>query len=169
MNRKAGLLAHWREALASATLTALLGLLLLATPVGDRLNGLSYDLLFALRPHIPADDVVLVVMDEDSHRILGQPGSAPWDRQLHARLIERLTALGAKAVAFDVLFQGERDPASDAQLVRAAKESGRVTVASRMAPEIVRGELLGWSIVRPFAVLADAAASGVVEEAGEDG
>src|SRR5688572_6302219 len=169
MNRKAGLLAHWREVFVSAILTALFGVLLLATPAGDRLTSLSYDLLFAFRPDLPADDVVLVLMDEDSHRILKQPGSAPWDRALHGRLIERLTALGAKAVVFDVLFQGERDPESDAQLVRAAKESSRVAVAARMSPEIVRGELLGWSLVRPFPALADAAAFGVVEEASEDG
>jgi CHASE2 domain-containing sensor protein len=169
MNRKAGFLAHWREALVSAILTALLGLLLLATPAGDRLTSLSYDLLFAFRPDIPADDVVLVVMDEDSHRILKQPGSAPWDRALHARLIERLTALGARAIAFDVLFQGERDPDSDAQLARAAKESGRVAVAALMDAEIANGELIGWSLVRPFPALADAAPFGVIEEASEDG
>jgi CHASE2 domain-containing sensor protein len=169
MNRKAGLLAHWREALVSAILTALLGVLLLATPAGDRLTGLSYDLSLPSAPDIPADDVVLVLMDEDSHRILGQPGSAPWDRQLHARLIERLTALGAKAIVFDILFQGERDPESDAQLARAAKESGRVAVAALMASEIVHGEPLGWSLVRPFPALAEVVASGVVEEASEDG
>ena len=169
MNRKAGLLAHWREALVSAILTALLGLLLLATPVGDRLTWLSYDLLFAFRPDIPGDEVVLVVMDEDSHRILGQPGATPWDRALHARLIHRLNALGARAIVFDVLFLGERDPESDAQLAHAAKEHGRVVVAAQMAPEIVRGELIGWSLVRPFPALADAASSGVVEEASEDG
>jgi CHASE2 domain-containing sensor protein len=169
MNRKAGLLAHWREALVSVFLTALLGVLLLATPAGDRLTWLSYDLLFALRPDLPADDVILVVMDEDSHRILGQPGSAPWDRALHARLIERLHALEARAVAFDVLFLGERNPQSDAHLVRAAKEHGRVVVAAQMDPEIVRGELIGWSLVRPFPALADAASAGVIEEASEDG
>ena len=163
------MLAHWREALVSAILTALLGLLLLATPAGDRLTWLSYDLLFAFRPDIAADEVVLVVMDEDSHRILGQPGSAPWDRALHARLIERLTSVGAKAIAFDVLFQGERDPVSDAQLAHAAKESGRVAVAALMDPEIVGGELLGWRLVRPYPALADAAATGIIEEASEDG
>ena len=169
MNRKAGFLAHWREGLLSAVLAALLGLLLLATPAGDRLTALSYDLLFAFRPDLPADDVVLVVMDEDSHRILGQPGSAPWDRSLHARLIERLTALGARAIAFDVLFLGERDSASDLHLARAAKESGRVVVAAQMDPAFLRGELIGWSLVRPYPALADAAASGIIEEASEDG
>ena len=34
--------------------------------------------------------VALVLLDEQSHEALGQPFNAPWDRTLHARLIERL-------------------------------------------------------------------------------
>jgi len=160
---------HWREAALTAVLTALVGILLLATPAGQTLERLSYDLLFALRPDIPVEGVVIVQMDEESHRVLNQPGASPWDRSLHARLIDRLTAMGAKAIVFDVLFLGERDPAADAQLVQAAKASGRVLVAAQMTSELLRGELVGWSLRRPFAALPAVAPDGVVEEADGDG
>ncbi len=169
MNRTTGISSLWRDGAPGAALAALLGVLLLATQAGDPLARLSYDLLFALRPDVPVEGVVIVQMDEDSHQLLAQPGSGPWDRALHARLIERLTAWGARAIVFDVLFLGEREPLADEQLVRAAKASGRVVVAAQMTPEILHGQFMGWRLTRPFAALAGVAASGVVEEAAEDG
>ena len=160
---------HWRWAAFSSALTALVGILLLATPLGTAFERLSYDLPFAARSDIPVQDVVIVQMDEESHRVLKQPGTSAWDRSLHARLIDHLTAQGAKAIVFDVLFLGEREPAADAQLVRAAKASGRVVVAAQMTPELARGELVGWRVTRPFAALAEVAPYGVVEEASDDG
>ena len=50
------------------------------------------------------DAVLLIGMDDTSHRDLAQRPESLWDRTLHARLVERLTRAGAKAVAFDVLF-----------------------------------------------------------------
>jgi CHASE2 domain-containing sensor protein len=149
-------------------LVGLTGLILLASPFGEGLSRLSYDLLFALRPDVPVEDVVIVQMDEESHRVLGQSTGSPWDRALHARLIDQLTAWGAKAVAFDILFLGERDAAADARLVRAARASGRVVFAAVMNPETPRGELLGWQLLKPFRALAEVAPSGVAEEATED-
>jgi len=141
---------------------------MLATPLGEKLSRLSYDLLFALRPDVPVEDVVIVLMDEESHRVLGQPTGSPWDRTLHARLINQLTAWGAKAIAFDILFLGERDRAADARLVEAARESGRVVFAALMNPETPRGQLMGWRLMQPFRALADVAPLGVAEEAAED-
>jgi len=150
---------HWREAALGAVFAALVGIVLLATPAGQGLERLSYDLLFALRADIPVEDVIIITMDEESHRVLTQPGASPWDRSLHARLIDRLTAMGAKAIVFDVLFLGERDPVADAQLVQAAKASGRVIVAAQMAPEHSGGQLIGWRLKRPFTALAAVAAA----------
>ena len=43
----------------------------------------------------------IVAIDEDS---LQRLGSWPWPRALHAALIDRLRAAGARAIAYDVLF-----------------------------------------------------------------
>src|SRR6185503_19977241 len=129
-----------------SALAGISGLLMLATPLGEKLSRLSYDLLFALRPDVPVEDVVIVLMDEECHRVLSQPTGRPWDRTLHARLINQMTAWGAKAIAFDILFLGERDRAADARLVEAARESGRVVFAALMNPETPRGQLMGWRL-----------------------
>ena len=71
---------------------------------GEKLIRASYGVPFLSRPPIKVNDVVMVYLDDESHRELGQPYNVSWDRALHARLVERLTAEGARAVAFDILF-----------------------------------------------------------------
>ena len=52
------------------------------------------------RPYTPAP-VRVIAIDEDSLAKLGQ---WPWPRHYVAQLIDNLTALGAAAIAFDVIF-----------------------------------------------------------------
>lgn len=105
--------------------------------IGDGVRFASYDWLLRAQPiRLPPKDVVVVLMDEQSHANLGQPLSAPWDRRLHAQLIRRLTKSGAKAIVFDVVFLTNRFvlPEEDAALVAAAQESGRVILAANPRP-----------------------------------
>ena len=112
-------------------LTALTGLGLLLFPIGNGVVRLSYDLPFALRSDVAVTNVAIIYLDEKSHEELRQPMTAPWDRSLHARLIDRLTAQGAKAIIFDILFtDASANPAADEQLANAIKRSGRVILAS---------------------------------------
>jgi CHASE2 domain-containing sensor protein len=53
-------------------------------------------------------------MDEDSYDELDLQMSEAWPRVIHAELLDRLAAAGARVVAFDVLFAGPSDdPAGD--------------------------------------------------------
>src|SRR5262245_13279371 len=53
-------------------------------------------------------DVLIVAVDDAS---IAELGRWPWRRALHAALLDRLRALGARAVALDFLLS-EADPAS---------------------------------------------------------
>jgi adenylate cyclase len=118
---------QWLLGSIASVLTALFGLLLFHFPLGDGVTRVSYDLPFVLRSDILADDVALVYLDEASHNELKQPLTAPWDRSLHAQLVERLTADGARAIVFDILFtHPSTNAAADAQFARAIQQSGRV-------------------------------------------
>src|SRR5262249_34001075 len=99
--------------------------------VGDALINRSYDLQLVARGDVPAAEAVLVYLDEKSHTVLQQPLNAPWDRTLHARLIDRLTAAGTKAIVFDIVFSDpdSRDPAVDSRLAESMKASKRVVLA----------------------------------------
>lgn len=100
----------------------------------DPFQRLSYDLPFLLRPSFsPAlgwvvgsarstAGVVILYMDEEGSRRLGQPPGGPWSRSLHARLLNVLTKDGARAVVFDVVFDTET--AEDAVFAEAIRANG---------------------------------------------
>ena len=73
------------------------GLLLQMFTLGYGLTNLSYDLLQVARPHVRADEAVIIYLDEESHAKLQQPRNRAWDRSLHAQLLERLTTGRAPA------------------------------------------------------------------------
>jgi CHASE2 domain-containing sensor protein len=62
----------------------------------------SYDLLHVKRGDRRVREAAIVYLDDISFEKLEQPRNVPWDRALHARLVERLTQAGAKAIVFDV-------------------------------------------------------------------
>src|SRR5437867_3570086 len=133
---------------AGALLAAGCGLILHEYPLGRGLAQSSYDLLMVLRGEVRAPEAVIVYMDEDSHEKLGQPFNAGWDRALHARLIDRLTASGARAIVFDVVFS-DPDPAkpiADELLAKAIKSSGRIILAA----DCIRAGPNANRIVPPF-------------------
>ncbi len=123
-------------AVVIALLTAGLGLALYVFPLGRGLIHASYDFLIVLRGEKPANEAVIVYLDEKSHQQLHQPLNAPWDRTLHAKLIDRLTAAGAKAIVFDVVFSDPSvaGPGADATLAKAIKASARVILAADRVP-----------------------------------
>jgi CHASE2 domain-containing sensor protein len=108
-------------------------------------------------------------MDLESRTRLGQ-NSPQWDRTLHAKLIDRLTDLQAKAVVFDVVFASfTNEPAADAELVRAAKKNGRVLVGASATDEHFEGGLIVRQLKTPFPELEAVAGWGMVAAVSSDG
>jgi len=80
----------------------------------------SYDLSLSRPSKWSSEDVMLIYLDEQSYRLLRQPLDKPWDRALHAQLLDRLTQDGAKVVVFDVVFSDPGpSPAADEALAQA--------------------------------------------------
>jgi hypothetical protein len=90
--------------LAGATLAGLLAWFLATTNFGLGLVHFSYDFPFAFRETITPSEAVIIYLDEESGQRLEQPAGQPWNRALHAKLLQRLTADGAKSVTFDIYF-----------------------------------------------------------------
>ncbi len=122
-----------------ALLVGFVGVILLLT---GWLDGPSYDLSYLFRPSTVVQDVVIVGMDDTSHRELSPRPEALWDRALHARLVERLTRAGAKAVGFDVLFDspsaiemersGFVENPTDRALRQAMDTNGHVVIGAKL-------------------------------------
>ncbi|MDQ4421357.1 CHASE2 and HATPase_c domain-containing protein [Sphingobium sp. DEHP117] len=83
----------------------------------ERAERLLYDATAPLRAAPPDDAIVIVAID---HASLEQVGRWPWPRDVHARMLARLQAAGAKAILYDVLFV-EASP-HDAALASAMRE-----------------------------------------------
>jgi adenylate cyclase len=143
-----------------ALLAAGIGVLLLYLKFGIGLIHLSYDLPYAIRPIIQPQEAAIVYLDEDSHRELNQPYNAPWDRSLHARLLDRLTADGAKAVVFDIVFSDAGpNPQTDQQLATAIHANGKVVLAADNVPSgYGREGVEAKQVVPPYEPFLDAAA-----------
>lgn len=158
MQRTRGWAKHWIYDLIGAGLAIAVGLGAFAVrPLGLWLEEWSYDLPHAIRPSRATTGVVLVSMDASSRSTLSQVDPGRWDRQLHAQLLDRLIARGARCVVFLSDFS-EPSPAEAtdrlfAQALRRAR--GKVVLAA--TPARLRTDGV---VAAPTPVLAEAAPSG---------
>jgi len=116
---------RWSAALAM--LLGVVGILIPKTP----LERWSYDLPYNFAPSPSITNVAIVYMDDRTHALEKQPYDAPWDRGLHAKLVDVLRECGAKAIAFDVYFDelGTNAAASE-EFAAAIHAHGNVVLAA---------------------------------------
>jgi PAS domain S-box-containing protein len=123
-----------------ATAAIVLGLML-STPdwrPGEAFLQNSYDSLHSLSgPRFDAiseSPVVIVYLDFHAFDNLKQDPAIPWPRDLHAKLLHRLTQAGAKAVVFDIVFS-QPGPSSEADnaFANAIRQNGRVILAAEFS------------------------------------
>ena len=103
--------------LAVIVLAVVCGARLLHLDIFERLERITYDLRVRTALYFPipaATNLAFVSMEDSSiaairHGLLGRPYGLYWPRHVYGRLVEELSAQGAKAIAFDVLF-GELRP-----------------------------------------------------------
>jgi CHASE2 domain-containing sensor protein/signal transduction histidine kinase len=142
------------ERIRSAMILMLFTCLMAASGWLWRWDQVLYDLQLGFISSSPSDDIVIVAVDEKSLESLGR---WPWSREVHARLVKRLTQAGAKAIVFDVRFsEADRaDPEGDIQLIHAVAASDRVFM-----PVILAQQRLGGMLVEsmPLSALTSVAA-----------
>ena len=92
----------------------------------------TVDARFALRGDLgPPADIVIVKIDDKTFTDLGVQW--PFPRHLHAQLVDRLAAAGAKTIAYDVQFTERTKPKEDNALLDAvynATENGSVVLGT---------------------------------------
>jgi CHASE2 domain-containing sensor protein len=72
--------------------------------------------------------VVVIRFDDAAMR---RYGNWPWPRSLQAELADKLTAVGAKHIYFDLNFSFPSKPSDDAAFAAALEQSGKATLAAR--------------------------------------
>lgn len=136
---------HWvvppdRPLRWAAPLFVLLGLALLQWRVpgwSARAEGWTIDARFALRgPEPPQSPIVIVAIDEASVQMLGDlhgENVRTWPRARWAALVERLSALGPRLIALDVVFDTPGwDAGGDAALAEAMVRAGNVVLPANL-------------------------------------
>src|SRR5437868_3700338 len=128
---------HKAELISTALVFAIGFALLVydSLPLSRLLNHGSYDLPFNLcgfaQPDLNGSEVVIIYIDEESLKGLGQPLDQPMDRSLHARLLRKLKADGAKAVVMDIIFcDPHHEGTEDAEFAEAIRQNGKVILAA---------------------------------------
>ncbi|GIP24066.1 CHASE2 domain-containing protein [Paenibacillus sp. J22TS3] len=103
--------------------------------------------------------IVIIGMDDQSLHELGQ---WPWNRSVHAQLIDTLSQGKPAVIAFDVTFaENARDPSGDEQLVKSVRKSGNVVMPTfgQFASSAKRGIPEAQNMSAPFPSLGQAAAA----------
>jgi two-component system response regulator HydG/two-component system response regulator AtoC len=105
----------------------------LKLPGFENANSFFYKLKFKLRGEKPIDSSIVFLYIDDT--AIHELGGYPLKRSYYALLIDMLTQLNVKAIAFDILFN-ERNldyPERDQLLVFTTKRSGRVFLGTSFA------------------------------------
>ncbi len=86
----------------------------------------GYDLLFKLRPPLPANkNIAIIEISDDTLSAFAKAGRHwPFPRYFHADLIDVLKEYGAKAAVFDILFS--EPTLSDSRFAESVRSFGRV-------------------------------------------
>ncbi len=104
----------------------------IAASAAHLLRGPELDVVdahFSLRGKAPAPrDVAVVAIDDVTFSELR--AQWPFPRRLHARVIDRLRADGAKVIAYDVQFTEPTDEADDTALADAVARAGNVVLGT---------------------------------------
>jgi adenylate cyclase len=89
----------------------------------------SVDLRFSIRgDERPPSDLVVVGVDDNTFSDLGVQW--PFPRSMHGKVIDRLSADGAKVIAYDVQFTEATKPKEDNALIDAVANAGNVVLAT---------------------------------------
>ncbi|HAF01693.1 MAG TPA: histidine kinase [Methylophilaceae bacterium] len=128
--------------IASAALILLaLSLVIQVTHLFDRVDNLVFDLGQKLITTPAPDDIVLVVIDQNS---LSHLGRWPWSRNTHAALLNRLKQEHPAVIGLDIIFSeaDQRDPMADSLLAQAIKDSGNVVLPVLMETTRTNGQII---------------------------
>jgi len=96
----------------------------------ERTDNVVYDTLSSLKTRTPADDIVIVAIDEESVHTIGR---FPWPREVHAELLDKLTKAKPRAIGYDVLF-GEPSEGDDALVASAFNASMLIVPMTFVVP-----------------------------------
>ena len=126
------------------------------TPLGEPWVNASYDYLFRFGTRAVTNRVTLILMDSEAYDYFHQMRGQPWDRGLHARLLNRLADDGCALVVCDTFFPEPCDPAQDEALAKAIRRQHRIVLMAEQT-QITHPTLAGAQPILPAELFLSAA------------
>ncbi len=145
-----------RRSVFGAALAGLAGLLLWGTSPGEPWANASYDFLFRFGSRAVTNRVTLLLMDNAAFDQLHQARGQPWDRALHAQLLNRLADDGCELVVMDSFFREARDPKKDDALAAAMRRQRHLVLMAEQS-QVTHPGLVGAQPVPPLGTFREAA------------
>ncbi|GAC1584027.1 MAG: hypothetical protein NVS3B5_18670 [Sphingomicrobium sp.] len=106
--------------------TLLAGLVFGLLGLGEPIDLIVHTMRAVVNQRPASDNIVIVKIDDASLRMVG---NWPWSRRVQATLVDKLSKMGARQIAYDVVFAYPTDTQSDADFADSLRRSGRVTLA----------------------------------------
>jgi len=119
--------------------TLLAGLIFGLIGLGEPIDVILHTTRAVVNQRPASDNIVIVKIDDASLRAIG---NWPWSRRVEATLVDKLSSMGARQIAYDVVFAYPTDPQSDSIFADALRRSGRVTLALPGPSQAKTGQLL---------------------------
>jgi len=139
-----------------AAMVMLCGLLLWKSPLGEPWVNASYDYLFRFSAHSATNNVALIVMDNEAYDQFHQARGQPWDRALHAQLLNKLADDDCSLVVFDSFFRKPGDLTTDKMLADAMRRQRHIVLMAEQA-QVIHPALSGARPILPAEPFLDAA------------
>jgi signal transduction histidine kinase len=127
-----------QHAWTAVILIASMLLVALVTWFLPSLSAVSTNILFRLRgPFGPADDIVIVAIDDQS---LQRIGRWPWPRSVMADALDKISVTQPRAVGLDIVYGEPSVEADDLKLAEAVKKNGRVVLPAQLIAREVKSD-----------------------------
>lgn len=131
-----------------AVLAVVCGLLLWKAPFGEVWRNASYDYSFRFGTRALTNKVAFIMLDNEAYAQFHQTRGQPWDRALHARLLNKLADDHCPLVVMDCFFHEPGDPQKDALLAQAMRRVQRVALMAEES-QITHPSLAGSHALLP--------------------
>ena len=139
-----------------AGLAVLCGCLLGWAPLGEPWVNASYDYLFRFGSPAVTNKVTVILMDNAAFDQFHQSRTQPWNRALHARLLNRLADDRCPLVVLDSFFRAPGEPEADAALAAALRRQNNVVLMAEQS-RVTHPTLVGVEPILPAASFLAAA------------
>ena len=136
-------------------MAVLAGLILWGLPLGDFWINASYDYQFRFSSREVNSKVALILMDNAAFDQFHQSRERPWERGLHAQLLNRLADDGCAMVVMDSFFREPRESVADDALAAAMRRQKHIVLMAEQS-QITHPAFDGAQPILPFKPFLDA-------------